>query len=163
MKAEQIVVRTTSEDFQEQLSAALKSIGKKGFDVVLDAILGGFFQPGYRAMNAGGRYIVYGAASMTPHKDSLGIRGWLKLGYQWLTRPKVDPLNLPSDNKSVMGFNLIHCLNDAENLIQLLEEVEAMGLPPPLVGSVYEFKDIVSALRTFQSGKTVGKVVIQTS
>jgi alcohol dehydrogenase len=42
-----------------------------------------------------------------------------------------------------------------------LNNILEMNLPKPLIGEVYEFKDLLSAIKKFQSGKTVGKVVIK--
>jgi len=159
LKAEQLIVRGA--DFEQQLRAALAAVGAEGFHVVLDAVLGDYFQPGFRCMAPGGRYVVYGAASMTPQADSLGVLQWVRLAWQWLRRPWVDPLELPGLNKSVMGFNLIHCFNDAEALSALTDELMALELPPPCVGHEFPFAEATEALRTFRAGKTTGKVVLR--
>ena len=56
--------------------------------------------------------MIYGAASMTPTGGlslwSLGgLLRWIRLGIQYLSRPMVDPLQLPAENKAIFGFNLI--------------------------------------------------------
>ena len=33
--------------------------------------------------------------------------GWLRLAYQFLRRPRLDPISMIGDNKSIMAFNLI--------------------------------------------------------
>lgn len=71
----------------------------EGVDCVLDAIQGDYFYPGYEMMARGGRYIVYGAASMTPPGDS---PNWLALIWKYFRRPVLDPLKMMSENKSVM-------------------------------------------------------------
>lgn len=160
LRREQIIVRDRW-NFGQQCRDALKAGGSGGFDAVLDAVLGDYFQPGYDAMEPGGRYVVYGAADMTPTHASMGLLAWIRLAWQWLWRPRVDPLELPGANKSVMGFNLIHCFNKAPLLMRLLDELVSMDLPKPRVGLVLPFTDAVQALRTFQSGRTTGKVVLQ--
>ncbi len=35
-----------------------------------------------------------------------------------------------------------------------------MNLPKPMIGEVFEFKDLLSAVKKFQTGQTVGKVVV---
>lgn len=159
LKAEQIVVRASN--FEAQLKGALMAVSSSGYDIVLDAVLGPFFHPGFNCMAPGGRYIVYGAASMTPQRDSLGIIGWIQLAWQWIRRPWVDPLELPGENKSVMGFNLIHCFNDAELLSSLLRELRDLNLRPPMVGHRFKFTEAVEAIRTFRTGQTTGKVVLE--
>lgn len=158
----QIVVRERHR-FKAQLEVALRAIGSTGFNIVLDAVLGDFFQPGFDLMSPGGRYVVYGAADMTPTHASMNFLAWARLAWQWLRRPRVDPLELPGLNKSVMGFNLIHCFNDASLLLELLDELFALDIRSPHVGLVLDFKDAKTALRTFQTGSTTGKVVLRVS
>eukprot|EP01134_Creolimax_fragrantissima_P006293 CFRG6293T1 len=171
LSPEQIIVRSKSgKEFGVQIDKALKFLQKNqenktrnvtGLDIVLDAILGDYFSSAFERVNPGGRYVVYGAASMTPQADKLGWIEWITLAWQWLQRPKVDPLELPNLNVSVMGFNLIHCLNDIGVLLGLMDEMEELDLPPPHVGVEFAFDDLLSALRLFRSGKTSGKVVLK--
>lgn len=46
-------------------------------------------------------------------------------------------------------------------LASLAQELQQMKLPPPHVGQVFDFEDAPSALRKFQTGRTVGKVVLE--
>ena len=63
--AKQIIVRDAS-CYPQQLQSALSSVNKDGFDIVLDAISGEYFQPSYQAMARGGRHVIFGAANWTP-------------------------------------------------------------------------------------------------
>jgi hypothetical protein len=49
-----------------------------------------------RRLARAGRYVLFGAASMTPLSDK---PNWLRLAWQWLKRPKLDLLKLPGENK----------------------------------------------------------------
>ena len=159
----------------------------EGFDCVLDAIQGDYFYPGYEMLTRGGRYVVYGAASMTPSGNS---PNWLALAWKYIRRPVLDPLKMMSENKSVMvssyqislfiflyliiktfplklilrcicqAFNLIWMFDKAEKLEVLFQELSSLNLDAPLVGETFEFENAESALRCLQSGLTVGKVVI---
>ncbi len=73
--ATQIFVRPSTGPAFAQL---LESINCE-YDLVFDAVAGPFFQPAYDRLAKGGRYIVYGAASMTPQGDRVG---WLRLAWQ---------------------------------------------------------------------------------
>ncbi len=53
---------------------------------------------------------------------------YLTLGWNYLFRPKLDPLQMISDNKSVMGF---------------------------------DFDDFVSAVKYFQKGQNIGKIILK--
>jgi NADPH:quinone reductase-like Zn-dependent oxidoreductase len=52
--------------FALQLSKALATQQRKGFDIILDAVSGEYFSPGFNALSPGGRYVIYGAANWTP-------------------------------------------------------------------------------------------------
>ncbi|GBG25744.1 Polyketide synthase [Hondaea fermentalgiana] len=167
LDARQIIVRDpTPSGFAKQLDTALQYLQKcrnanaSGIDIVLDAVMGPYFEPAFKLLKPTGRYIVFGAASMTPPSDNLGVSDWLRLAWQYIQRPKVDPFDMISSNRSVMGFNLIHCLNDAETLMSLFEEIEGLDLPPPHVGREFKFHELVTAMRCFRSGNTSGKVVL---
>ena len=58
LKREQIIVRSSGGNtFGKQLDAALRSLGRKGLDVVFDSLGGDYFMPAYHRMNAMGRHI----------------------------------------------------------------------------------------------------------
>ncbi|GMH42610.1 hypothetical protein BSKO_10529 [Bryopsis sp. KO-2023] len=154
---EVVIVRNKS-DFGRQLDEALGSLGVSSFDVVLDAVLGDYFRPAYERLGPGGRHVVYGAASMMPSGDR---PNWLKLTWQFLKRPKLDLLKMPTENRSVMAFNLIWMFEKYGLLNELLEQLFALDLSPPYIGQSFDFEDAPSALRKFQSGKTVGKVILE--
>jgi hypothetical protein len=88
-----------------------------------------------------------------------------------------------SDNRSVMCFNLIFLWDRLDDMGAMVDEVLAMDLPAPVVrglgpllaarcrcqlsasapsqvGRRFKFEDMQNALREFQSGATVGKVVV---
>lgn len=46
-------------------------------------------------------------------------------------------------------------------LAKLAKELQDLDLPPPHVGEVFDFYDAPSALRKLQTGRTVGKVVLE--
>jgi len=155
---EHIIVRERGR-FGAQVKAAAAAAAPGGCDIVMDAVLGDFFQGGWDNLARGGRYVVFGAADLTPSGD-LGIVGWIKLAWKYVRRPMVDPLNLPGENRSVMGFNLIWMFDKIVELGELLRDLAALDLPAPKVGRTFGFEELPAALRTFQSGQTTGKVVI---
>ncbi|CAG9460240.1 unnamed protein product [Pedinophyceae sp. YPF-701] len=153
----QVVVRETPREFGAQLDGVLSQAGAEGFDVVLDAVLGGWMQPGFDRVAKGGRYVVYGAADMTPKG---GKPGWIRLAWQYLTRPRIDPLALPGQNRSVMGFNLIWMFDKVDELGRMVDELLAMDLAPAEIGVTMPFEDAPAAIAKLQSGQTTGKVVL---
>jgi alcohol dehydrogenase len=141
-------------NFSEQLTSMLNG---RELDLVMECIGGSVLKAGYKNLAPMGRMIVYGSAR---YGDRSNRPNWLRLIYLYLTRPKIDPQNLPEENKGILGFNLIWLYEHKEMMHEILEELQAMDLPPPLIGAVYEFKNLYKALKHFQSGQTTGKVVI---
>lgn len=155
---EQIIVRKGGgKIFKDQLAASLSTLRVDGFDCIIDAVAGDYFKPGYDSLSRGGRHVVYGASSFTPAGDK---PNWISLAWKYLWRPVVDPMEMMSDNKSVMAFNLIWMFDKVEKMERLFEGLQRLNLRPPLVGHTFPFSKAVDALRTFQSGKTTGKVVL---
>jgi len=148
-----VIVR--GNDFSEKLK---QSLSGRNLDIVLECIGGKIFSESFDQLSAGGRIIVYGAAQ---YSTGSSYPDYFKVLIKYLTRPKVDPLSLSDKNKSVMGFNLIYLWDKVELMNEYLKNILEMNLPKPFIGEVYEFKDLLSAVKKFQSGKTVGKVVVR--
>lgn len=141
--------------------------------LLLLCLAGPYFQASYDALNPCGRHVIFGAGALTP-KPGLRVSlnpvslltaprslwGLLKLGWGWFWRPKLDVLNMPGDNKGVLGFNLIWLYDRLEILADLYEKVDRLELEPPVVGRVFGFEQLPDALRYLQSGQSVGKVVL---
>jgi len=143
--------------FGVDLDRALGALGARGFDLVFDAVAGPFFQPAYDRLLPEGRLVVYGAADfMTP-----GARAnYARLALRYLRRPRIDPLRMVSDNRSVMGFNLIWLWDRVERLTAGFDALDTLTTEPPLVGRHFAFADLAAAMRHLQSGESIGKVVL---
>ena len=148
-----VIVR--GNNFKEQL---INSLAGRKLDLVLESIGGKIFKDSFDLLSQSGRIIIYGGAQfMSP-----GSRpNYLKLLYQYLTRPKIDPLSLSDTNRSMMGFNLIYLWDHPEELKVILDKIIKMKLKKPYIGNVFTFDNLIDALKTFQSGKTIGKVVVK--
>ncbi|EKX38138.1 hypothetical protein GUITHDRAFT_77483 [Guillardia theta CCMP2712] len=145
----------------------------EGIAIVMDSVQGPYFQPCYDRLCRGGRIVVFGAASMTPPGDR---PNWIRLAWQWLRRPTVDPLEIIAANKGVLGFNLIWMWDKVEEMSEMLKsmlaavpwkvrgfDIDLVASPTcqrPLVGKTYKMEDAADALRFLQSGQNVGKVVL---
>jgi len=147
-----VIVR--GNDFSEKLK---KSLGNRGLNIVLECIGGKIFSESFKQMSAGGRIIVYGAAQFSTGGSS---PNYLEVLRKYLIRPKIDPLSLTDKNKSVMGFNLIYLWDKVELMKKYLTNILEMNLPKPMIGEVFEFKDLLSAVKKFQTGQTVGKIIV---
>ena len=113
---------------------------------------------GFNALAPMGRHIIYGSA----HYGNTASRpNYLKLIPKYLTRPRLDPQNMIKQNKSVMAFNLIYLFDNVTVMHELLSELNMLNLGIPIVGHRYTFNQLPDAIRTFQAGGTMGKVVVE--
>ncbi len=152
---------TTLDAQRNALRTALDTLCVPSYAIVFDSLLGEWFAPSYEFLGAQGRHIVLGAGSMTPPGAS---PSWLRLGLQYLKRPRMDPLEMISTNKSVMAFNLIWLYDKVDQVDALFDTllacVKAMD-GRPHIGHIFPFEAVPEALRTLQSGTTVGKVLLR--
>jgi alcohol dehydrogenase len=157
LEPRQIIVRDRTR-FAAQLDEALAANGLDGFHLVLDAVAGPFLKPALRRLRPAGRFVIYGSADLTP---TASRPNWLRLGLQYLRRPRIDPLGMIEHNTSVMGFNLIWLWEQVERLGPAYEALARDITAPPLIGRRFPFEQAPAALRFLQSGQSVGKVVLE--
>jgi alcohol dehydrogenase len=148
-----VIVR--DDDFHKKLIMAL---GDRPLRLVMECIGGKILKQGWEAMAPMGRMVVYGNASFSSPGSS---PNYPRLIWKYLQRPKVDPLRLPTSNKSLMGFNLIYLYEQTDMMHHLLQRLQALELKPQHIGHVFNFEAMHDAIRLFQKGKTVGKVVVK--
>lgn len=142
-------------------SASMKdlrgALQERPLSLVLESLGGNALKASYDALAPAGRIVCFGSASMAFQ----GKRPpYLSLAWKWLQRPKFDALSMIEQNKAVMGFNLIWLWENIDEMRAMLEAIAAMQLPKPLVGHIFPFESLPEAIATFQSGTTVGKVVV---
>jgi len=142
-------------DFKKKLS---NSLTNRSLDLVLECIGGNIFSESFKQMSAGGRIIVYGAAQFSTGNSR---PNYLKVLSKYLRRPKVDPLSLSDKNKSVMGFNLIYLWDNVKSLKIYLENILELNLPKPMIGEIFNFENLIDAVKKLQAGKTIGKVIVK--
>ena len=142
------------DDFKDQVSLALAD---RPLNLVLEATGGKYFNYSYDLLAPMGRVVAYGSAQFTPssHRPN-----YLSLVFRYLFRPRIDPLSMIKANKSVMGFNLIWLYEHRELMSRLLQEIDELKLPPPIIGHRFPFSEMYEALMLFRSGVTTGKIVL---
>src|SRR5688500_15621335 len=141
-----VIVR--GKDFGAQLRSELQG---RPLLLVMECIGGDIFRESWKAMAPMGRLVAYGSASFTSH----GAKpDYTRLIVKFLRRPKIDPLRLPSQNKSLMGFNLIYLYEQTGLMHALLAELQDLQLQPQHVGHVFPFAQMHDAIRLFQKGET---------
>lgn len=151
---DQVLVRT--KNYKTELAQLL---GDRPLNLILECIGGRVLKEGFDLLAPEGRMIVYGSA----HFASPGDRpNYLRLIWNYLRRPKIDPLILPKTNRSLMGFNLIWLYDEVQKMHSIIQALHAYDLGKPYVGQTFTMEELPDALRLFQSGTTMGKVVITT-
>ncbi len=143
-----------SASFKKDLERILHG---KRLDLVLECTGGHYFYDSYEALSPMGRLITYGSAVFTPTSSK---RNWLRIAYQYLIRPKIDPLAMISENKSVMGFNLIWLWNEIETLKKHFDALRDLNLSPQVIGDTFSFENLIDGVEKFQKGNTFGKIII---
>ena len=149
---DEVIVR--SKNFKKDLEGALSG---KELNLIMECIGGEIFKIGYDALAEEGRLIIYGSARYATRSDK---PNYPKLMYQFFTRPKIDPQKMIELNKGILGFNLIYLYEKADLMHALLQELSQLDLGKPIVGQEFEFDNLPEAIKVFQSGKTMGKVVV---
>ncbi|MDX1628395.1 MAG: medium chain dehydrogenase/reductase family protein [Fulvivirga sp.] len=142
--------------FKKNLSDKLKA---RDLNLVMECIGGSIFKAGYNLLAPQGRVVIYGSAR---YGDTSNTPNWLRLAWKYITRPKIDPQKMIETNKAVLGFNLIWLYHKKALMKQIIDEMNKLKLPPPHIGHRYQFDEMYRAIKHFQSGKTMGKVVVQT-
>jgi len=138
----------------------------EGYDAIFDANGVATLKGSYSHLAMGGKLIVYGFHSMLPRKSgSLGVCEWLKIVWDWLWTPSFNPMNMTTDNKSVMALNLSFMFQKREYLNSMLAEIlrlfeEEKLKPLPI--TLYPFEKVVQAHKDIQSGLTTGKLILMT-
>jgi len=150
---DEVIVRENN--FNKQLR---KALGERKLNLVLESIGGKIFEESFKALAPSGRIMIYGGAQFMSRSSRPNI---FKIIPKFLFRPKVDPLSLSNENKSIMGFNLIYLWDRPDELKNMAEEILKMNLKRPYIGKVFSFKHLIEALRYFQTGKSIGKVVVK--
>lgn len=141
--------------FKQDLEDAL---GDRSLDLIMECIGGSIMKIGYDVLAPMGRHIIYGSA----HYSSISDRpNYLRLLPLYLCRPRIDPQKMIALNKSIMAFNLIYLFDNQDIMKSMLMHLELMNLGKPIVGHKFVgFSKLPEAIRLFQSGHTVGKVVV---
>ena len=127
------------------------------FDLVLDGVGGAVQKASFDALNPMGRLVVFGAAEFTPGKNR---PNYLSAIFKYLKRPKYDVMDMISDNKSVMAFNLIWLWEQVDYLSQLIKEMQTINIAAPHVGHEFDFNDAKAAIECLRQGQNIGKVVL---
>ncbi len=131
-----------------------------GVDLVVDAVGGAPFRPGWRALRPDGRYVLYGfAAALGP-----GRVRWLRAAWELARMGVLAPSALVRSTRTLAGFNLSlvpHLAEELQARFARIERMLAEGALKPVIGAVLPFERLPEAHALLQSRRSTGKVVVQ--
>ena len=140
-------------------------ISSNGYVTIFDANGISTLSQSYEHLSQTGRLIVYGFHSNLPiGNDLLSPYAWGKMILGMLSMPKFDAMELTLKSRGILGFNLSFFADELE-LIQaymntLVEWLEQEKIVPSRV-TVFPVNEIRKAHALIQSGKSIGKIVMQ--
>ena len=133
--------------------------GKRGLDLVLDAIGGKSFKEGYDLLGDAGRLVMFGMSSMSSGKQ----RSILNAVGQLVRLPRFSPVALMNDNKSVTGTNMGHLFDRLDMLrpqFEALIKMYVAGQIKPYVDRTFTFAEAPLAHHYLHDRKAKGKVLL---
>lgn len=146
---------------KEDLWKRVKELAPSGCDLVFDANGVETLSQSFENLAPSGKLVIYGFHSMFPKKG--GKVNWPKLVKDYLRTPRFNPLNMTAQNKSVITFNLSFLFDRkdlfGEAMSDLLKWFHEGKLKAPSV-KAYPLDKVADAHRDLESGKTIGKLVL---
>lgn len=145
----------------QSLWTKAEQICPQGFDVVFDANGPDTLKQSYRHLAPSGKLVSYGFHSMLSKRK--GFLNYLKLAYQYFRIPRWSPLNMTSENKSLIAFNLSYLFHRMdllkESMLDLIKWVEDGKIQPPDL-QCFPIEKAADAHRALESGNTTGKLIL---
>jgi len=146
---------------REDFEAVVRGLTRgNGVDLVLDSVGGDCFSKSYRLLRKMGHLVTIGSATMMPESSRIH---WIRLAWQYLTRPRLDPLAMIGENRTVSGFNLVHLFGELDVLNRSFSDLESWwssGEIAPVLGRIFPFSEAGRAQEELRRRKTTGKVIL---
>lgn len=145
----------------EPLWDRAKHVAPDGFDVICDANGVATLADSYAHLRRAGKLVVYGFHTMIPRRG--GRPNWLKLIVDYLRTPRFNPLDMTTQSRSVLAFNLSYLFDRLDFLAEAMATLMgwlAEGKIRPAPVERFSFADVADAHRRIESGQSVGKLVL---
>lgn len=150
-------INYTTHDFEKEIRSLT---GGGGVDIVMDSVGRKTFRKSYRLLNPMGRLVVYGLGGLMPRGKRIN---WVKLVFQYLTLPRVNPFNMMAENKTIAAFHLAYMFKFVHEFHQAMDQLMKwanQGKIRPIIGKTFPFEQAAEAQNFLQSRKSVGKVIL---
>lgn len=145
----------------EDLWKKVEECAPGGVDLCFDANGVETLKQSYEHLAPCGKLMAYGAHSLFP--KSGGKVNYVKLIRDYLRSPRFNPLEMTSENKSLITFNLSFLFGRrdlfTEGMQEILKWLAEERLKPPKV-TTYSLEKVADAHRDLESGKTIGKLIL---
>jgi NADPH:quinone reductase-like Zn-dependent oxidoreductase len=146
----------------EDLWAKAEEKCPSGYDVVFDGNGPGTLKQSFQHLAPTGKLVAYGFTSILSTIG--GVPNYFKIAYQFFRVPRFSPLNLTSENKSLIAFNLSYLFDRADLLEEAMRDLlrwvaEGKIKAPPVQPFAYD--RVADAHQALESGKTVGKLILK--
>lgn len=152
-----LAINYRDEDFAKVI-AQIAPNGK--LDVIFDAVGGSAVRKGIQLLDAGGRMVCYGAASMSDRKHNL-----LKTAKSALEFGLYHPAQFMMSSRSLLGVNMLRVADHKPLILQkCLQAVVKMAIEQkikPTVDSIYPIEQLPEAHEKLEFRRTIGKVAIK--
>ena len=133
--------------------------GNRGVDLILDPIGSENWKISYKCLAKLGKLIIFGDQNFVKGKTF----NFINSIYEVLSMPKFKPIDLMSNNKSVMGYHLgrlpeseIKITNAVKELLKLAEKKQIK----PIIDKIFSYEETYKAHEYIQNRKNFGKVLI---
>ena len=151
---------------QEDLWQAARAAAPEGYSCVMDSNGIATMEQSYEHLAMTGRLVVYGFHTNLPMgRDMLSPLEWIRMSMKQQKMPKFDPMEMGTDNKAVLAFNLSFFAEEREMLSDffgvVLDWIREGKLECPRITEFDGLETIAEAHDLIQSGKSVGKLIVK--
>lgn len=163
-----VVIDRSSCTNMAQVWEKIHAASPGGYSTVMESNGVATLQQSYDHLCPMGRLIVYGFHSNLPvAKDMLSPWEWIRMAYKkWFQMPVFDVMEMGTQNKSILAFNLSFFADEREVVSHLFDQVttwlEEGKLHCPRTTVFAGLDKVAEAHELIQSGTSVGKIIIST-
>ena len=141
------------------LEKVMDYTGNRGVNLIIDPVGGENWKISYKCLAPLGKLIVYGDQNFVKGQ-SFSLFASLK---EIFSMPKYKPMNLMSENKSIMGYHLgklAGAEDKIERAVVALGQIVKKNNIKPVIDKIFPFTEAHKAHRYIQDRKNFGKVLL---